>query len=179
MKPDINIDNAAKTEKQLKARAAVLREIPAKAEETQHFMHGTAFLAGYVRYFIESKYITEIQTLSSITPLPGIPAYFSGITNFRGKIMVVVNLVEFLGLHINAITNQNKIIFLEHDGIAFGILADEVTGNLFVDPAGFKMDLAPFIGDNARLFHGILADKTFIINGEALISDKRIFIGEV
>ena len=163
----------------LKARAAVLKKPPVQENETDHYLHGTAFNLFYTTYFIESIYISEIQLLSSITPLPGHSGVFSGITNFRGKIIAVVNLAELLNMHTNAITNQNKIIFLEHDGIEFGILADEIAGNILVNPADLKKDTSSIVGDNTRLFHGISADKMLIINGAELITDNRLYINEV
>lgn len=53
------------------------------------------FFSGGRRYGVERRYVLEAATIGEITPLPGAPQFFRGVTNVRGEILSVLDLQAF------------------------------------------------------------------------------------
>jgi purine-binding chemotaxis protein CheW len=82
-------------------------------------------------YGLDVKYIFDIRVLEWITFVPRVPAWVSGVVNWRGRILPVIDLRRFLGLparknaETRAKTDQ-RLLVLQAGGTEVGIQADEV-----------------------------------------------------
>lgn len=68
-------------------------------------------------------YVVEIITNHTITHLPIVPSYVSGIINLRGQIIPIVDVRRRLG---KPSREDCCIVVLDVDGTQFGILVDSV-----------------------------------------------------
>ncbi|MDQ7067013.1 MAG: chemotaxis protein CheW [Sulfurimonas sp.] len=88
------------------------------------------FLVGGVMYAIEALSAKEIVEYSGITKVPKINTSVKGVTNIRGNIVPVIDLLERFSIGTTAIGEKTSIIVVhigEHEeSMEIGILIDEV-----------------------------------------------------
>ncbi|MGB7390348.1 chemotaxis protein CheW, partial [Marinomonas sp.] len=77
-------------------------------------------------YGINVLQIKEVLRYSEIAPVPGAPSYVLGIVNLRGNVVTVVDTRVRFGLPECTITDDTRIIIIEHDGEQIGLLVDAV-----------------------------------------------------
>ncbi len=163
----------------LKERAS---QLAIKKNETIDFeerlLNVVAFDLSYERYGIDNQLITEVLLLKELTPIPGAPAFISGVTNVRGKIVSIVNLKVFLGLVTKGITEFNKAIILSHNGMEFGIITDAICGTLKISENLLSKPPATLKGKGAEFIKGITPDGMIILDGERLLSDHGILVNQ-
>ncbi|MEL0615122.1 chemotaxis protein CheW, partial [Marinomonas arenicola] len=66
--------------------------------------------------------IKEVLRYSEIASVPGAPSYVFGIVNLRGIVVTVVDTRVRFGLPEFTITDDTRIIIIEHDGELIGLL---------------------------------------------------------
>ncbi len=49
-------------------------------------------------YAVREAFVTELERVPKITPVPHVPAWVRGVTNLRGDILSVIDMRTFLGL---------------------------------------------------------------------------------
>lgn len=162
----------------LRQRALLLKREPEKEEEVGSVLNGIEFLLGEERYFVDSNFVVEVAHLKELTPLPGTPPYILGIFNIHGKILAVISLKKLLNLPENAITNHNRIIFIEYNGIELGILADEIMGTKTIRTNNFQLNVPGISEKQEGFLTGITKEGLILLNIEKLITDSRITINQ-
>lgn len=81
-------------------------------------------------YCINLKYVKEITKLKhvSLTNVPCVPDFISGIINLRGEFITIVDIKKFLNIKKTKVTEKTKIIVIRTENIQIGILVDDVFG---------------------------------------------------
>lgn len=130
------------------------------------------FSAGDERYAIEAVFVARLERIVSVTPLPGAPRYFAGITNLHGQLVPLIDLRLLLGAAPSATTAF--AVVLGDQRAEIGVIADALLEirTLPADALG-----APVVAP--ALVRHILPDGSAIIDGAALIADPRLVIGEI
>lgn len=78
-------------------------------------------------YAIDVMLVQEVRRYSEIAPVPGADADVMGIINLRGSVVTVVDARARLG-HIGAeLTDDTRIVIVEHEGEVIGLYVDEVS----------------------------------------------------
>jgi purine-binding chemotaxis protein CheW len=101
-----------------------------------------------------------------------------GIINVESRILALINIKKLFQLPDKGITNLNRVILLEHNGIEFGVLVDEVTGREQIDFAELRTGLPDIAGLDRKLICGVTPDRVIVINTQNLIADKKLYINE-
>jgi len=114
-----------------------------QTEQTQYL---TFHVAGE-EHAIGILRVTEIIEYTTMTKVPGAPAWIRGVINLRGRVVPVVDLAVKFGLPETVITNRTCIVIVEIalDGeqTVMGIMTDSV--NQVVDfPSGSIEEPPPF-----------------------------------
>ena len=86
------------------------------------------FTLGGGEYAIPTGEVGEVLRMVAVTPLPGAPAWLSGIVNLRGRVVPVIDLRTRLGFPDAPIGLSTPILIVEIDGIVAGLIADSVQG---------------------------------------------------
>ena len=162
----------------LKMRAFVMAKEPKVQRDASLLLEVIEFTLASEKYCVPSRYVREVYPLKEFTPLPGVPSYILGIVNIRGQILPLVDLKKFFNFPLKGIGELNKVIVIQDDRMEFGILADEVIGTNAI----YKDDILPVphtvSGIGEKYLEGVTKEQLIILDFEALLSDKNIFVND-
>lgn len=130
-------------------------------------------------YAIESKYIRKIVPFTGFTRVPGAPDFLVGVINLHGHIVAIIDLKPIYGLGSEMQDENSKmIIVIGFERTEFAILADSV--ETFVKLNRTDLTEPPDIVNGAGKEHflGIRLDALIVLDGDALIADRRLYINE-
>lgn len=88
-------------------------------EEWQAHRYG--FVVGNVGLLLGSQTHSEVPERADIYPLPGVPAWFRGLTNLRGNLVPVFDVVQLLEGHHEQ-TDDERVLILDQGEKSAGIL---------------------------------------------------------
>jgi len=116
------------------------------------------FLVGGVLYAIESLKAKEIVEYVGVTKVPMMSSSVKGVTNIRGNIVPVIDLLDRFALGETVIGDKTSIIVINHkkDNVSMqiGVMIDEVYEVDNIDASNLKK--APEFGSKV--------DSKFILN---------------
>lgn len=75
-----------------------------------------------------------------ITPVPNVPPVVLGAYNFRGQVIWVADLGQFLGLANPLSTSRSEVsvVVVAYEGLTVGLAVDQVVGVDWLDHKGFR-----------------------------------------
>jgi purine-binding chemotaxis protein CheW len=162
----------------LKVRAKALAREPKRHEAHNEYLEVVEFLLAYETYAIESRYVREVYPLKEITPQPCTPPFVLGMISVRGKILWIIDIKKFFELPDKGLTDLNKVIIIHTDGIELGILADAILGIRSIPLQEIQPSLPTLTGIRAEYLRGVANDRRVILDGEKILSDRRIIAQE-
>lgn len=158
------------------ARARVLSQAPAPPRAPGAGLDLIEFGLNKERYTIEARFVREIVRFTEYTPVPGTPEFLIGVTNLRGVILAVVDLRRFFNVSQKGVTDLSRVIVLGTARPEFGILADEVLGQIELPMS----DILPVQNDLEQIgrayLKGVTKDAIIVLNGATLLSDDRLYV---
>lgn len=160
----------------LKNRAKVLAQKTGEHEEDEACLQVVEFLLAHEKYCIELLHIREVYPLKELTPLPCTPAYVTGIINFRGQILSIVDLKNFFNLPEQELTDHHQVIVLSSDEMEFGVLADEILGVRSLPLSEIQPTLSTLTGVGIEYLRGVTKSRTVVLDGGKILSDKNIVV---
>ncbi len=89
-------------------------------------------------YCVWIRSIKEIIRPPEITPIPRSPAEILGVISLRGTIVPIVNIRRRLGLPAGDIGPKARIVVVALDAGPVGMVVDQVTEVISVDPAALE-----------------------------------------
>lgn len=162
----------------LKARAKAIAQEPPAREAAGERIEIVEFLLAYERYGIESSHVREIYPLKELTPLPCTPAFVLGIINIRGQILSVLDIRKFFDLPEKGLTDLNKIIIVQMQGMELGILADAILGVRSIPRKEIQPSLPTLTGIRENYLTGVTKERVVILDAAKLLSDRKIIVQE-
>jgi purine-binding chemotaxis protein CheW len=86
-------------------------------------------------YAVREAFVTELERVPTITPVPHVPAWVRGVTNLRGDILSVIDMRTFLGLDAASSHSARMLVVrLLNEDFATGLLVDSVDRIVSVPP---------------------------------------------
>ncbi len=86
-------------------------------------------------YAVLEAYVTELERIPKITPVPRVPEWVRGVTNLRGDVISVVDMRAFLGLDQTASNAARMLVVrLLTEEFSTGLLVDSVDRIVAVPP---------------------------------------------
>ena len=110
------------------------------------------------RFALPMDAVAEVGRTPSVTRVPGTPAWVSGVTNWRGRILGVLDLRLLLGVPADA--GDGRLVVLARGGVAVGVVAERVDGVLVVDPEALEPALVTLPAEAGALLEGQLTDES-------------------
>jgi chemotaxis signal transduction protein len=83
---------------------------------------------GAGRYEVDMAAVAEVATVPPVTLLPRAPAWLTGVANWRGRVLPVLDLRPLLGLAQHSLASSARIVVLAADGVEVAVLAEAVPG---------------------------------------------------
>lgn len=84
-------------------------------------------------YGIELYYIADIANIQPITPVPGLPYYYKGIINLRGKVAPVIDVRLKFGQEERPYDARTCILVVEISDMQVGLVVDRVAEVVTID----------------------------------------------
>jgi purine-binding chemotaxis protein CheW len=162
----------------LRARARALAQPPPHTPATEAFLDVLEFRLAQERYAIETCYAREVYPLKDLTPLPGTPPFVLGIVNVRGRILPVLDLRRFFDLPGQGLSDLHRIILLEGNGLALGLLADAAVGVRSIPVDSLQPSLPTLTGIRSEYLKGVTAEPLVVLDAVRLLASPNIVVDE-
>lgn len=106
-------------------------------------------------YGVNVQNVREVLRVGEIRPVPGCPFDVLGVINVRGVIVSVLDSRQYFKLSSAPITDLSRIIIVEQQGQALGLLVDEVKEVRDIQEQG--IDAIGAVGDDSsnRMIQGV------------------------
>jgi purine-binding chemotaxis protein CheW len=132
-------------------------------------------LAGEI-FAVEIKFVKEVYSLRKLIEIPCTPSFVRGVTNLRGQILSVIDLMAFLGLETIESRQSNKVIVVSNANMELGILCEEIVGVRSVSKELIRNDVPLLAGAGQDFFLGLTDKGVVVLNLEKIMSDERIIV---
>ncbi|QXM06194.1 chemotaxis protein CheW [Crassaminicella indica] len=132
------------------------------------------------KYAIEVLYINEVYSVKRVTMLPCTPPFITGLMNFRGKIISVIDLRNFLGFTSKKISVENikKVIVVKVNEIEVGIAVDGILGCNEVFVSEIQRNILNITNLNTKYFKGITKERTIVLDIKNIMMDEKMIVDE-
>lgn len=104
------------------------------------------------RYAVDMASVAEVVPVPVLTRIPGGPAWLSGVVNWRGRVLPVIDLRPLVGAALSPLPTSARLVVLAEGDIEVGVVADMVPGLLDCDthdlepvPATIAAGIAPLV----------------------------------
>ncbi len=172
-------DELTREQKQaiLKERAEVLAQTPIVASKRENQVDVLEFIIAGEKFAVEAKYVREANKLSGVTALPCTPPFVLGLINFRGQIIALLDLREFLELdRQNSKQLDLQVIVLQNENIQSGFAVDEIIGISSIPEPDLQSPTQLVSAAVAPLLKGVRLDQLSLIDVEKLFADPRLVV---
>lgn len=160
----------------LQARARILARARDPENATEGFLELLEFRLASERYAVEMTHVQEVQPLRDLTPLPGVPTFFPGIVNVRGRILPVLDLKKFFDLPEQGLTDLHRIILVQRFDVEIGLLADTIVGIRSLAPNRLQASLSTLTGIRADFLKGVSDERLVVLDLDRILSDPKIIV---
>ncbi|NLM28914.1 MAG: chemotaxis protein CheW [Methanomicrobiales archaeon] len=161
----------------LAERARAFSEPEEEPRETTSPELLTFQLAGQ-EYAVRMQYIREVFIIREITPVPGVPDFIAGIGAIRGEIISIVDLRTLFSIPKHGLTDLNRVIVLSNGEVAFGILADYITG-IGIRPTDRLAPVEPGMTPiDRRYLMGVADGSVIVLDAAAILADPGMVVDE-
>ncbi|MFW6094330.1 MAG: chemotaxis protein CheW [Pseudomonadota bacterium] len=122
---------AAQALEELRAlEAAALRHaapLPLK-EDLRPEWQGMGFQVAGLKLVSAIGEVSEVLKLPRVAALPGVKRWVLGVANIRGRLVPIIDLHEFLGMAPTLPLAQWRVLVVEDDAMAAGLLVEQSLG---------------------------------------------------
>lgn len=90
------------------------------------------------RFALSMSSVAEVGRVPALTRVPGLPAWVSGVANWRGRILPVLDVRLLVGADAAPPESMSRVLVLGDAGITVGLLVDEVLTTTELDAAAVE-----------------------------------------
>lgn len=98
-----------------------------REKKITEYWKGIGFILGGNKYITPWDEVAEIQSLPTMSRVPGAKDWVKGVANVRGSLLPVMDLNAFFGYRGRNLRKQ-RLLVVKHYGIYSGLIVDEVLG---------------------------------------------------
>lgn len=126
------------------------------AREDAEPIDGVILRFAGARYAVDMASVAEVVPVPVLTRVPGSPNWLSGVVNWRGRVLPVVDLRPLVGAALSPLPTSARLVVLAEDDIEVGIVADMVPGLLNCNPHDLDPVPATIATGIAPLVRGVV-----------------------
>lgn len=123
------------------------------------------------RYAIPVETVRGVRPLGNLTRVPGVPRFYRGVVNVRGRVVSVLDLHAFFGIAAQDPAAPQELVLVEASGLFLAVLAQRVETILSL---GEDQIAPPLELPYAR---GLLEEHTTLLDIAALFADTTLIVG--
>jgi purine-binding chemotaxis protein CheW len=128
------------------------------------------------RYAIETRYVQEVSRLTNLAPVPGVPEFVAGVANLRGQILVVFDIGPVFGFKARGPSEATRVVVCGHAEPDLALLVDDVSEVILRAADELTRGTARAGGCGEPFVRGVTSDAIVVIDGAALLADRRFFV---
>jgi purine-binding chemotaxis protein CheW len=136
------------------------------------------FSLGDELFGISSQFVREVVGLPNITPVPGAPRFLLGLSNLRGTILAVLDLLPLFGRTRTGLADLTRLLVLGLEQPEFGLVADAVRDWQVISRDELSEPPQSLDNNTRRYFVGLTKTATAVLDGEALLADPSLVIDD-
>lgn len=123
------------------------------------------------RYAIPVEVVRSVRPLGDLTRVPGVPHFYRGVVNVRGRVVSVLDLHAFLRIPVRDAAAPGELVLAEASGLFLGLLAERVEMIHTLEPQAIQpvLDL-PYT-------RGMIEGHTALLDLAALFTDTTLIVG--
>ena len=170
------LDDRAYIDRILEERARALARVPA-TETAANEIELVVLALGPERYGVDILLVQSIQPLPGLARLPGLPPFWAGLVNLRGRLYPVLNLHRYLAL-TGQPAESGKVVVVASGGLSVALWVDDVLEIQRVAPD----QIGPPLADPATVaqrgpgVRGVTPDLLVVLDLDVLLGDPRLVI---
>jgi len=134
---------------------------------------GILLRLGSSRYTVTMTDVAEVISLPPVTRIPGSPPFLTGVANWRGRMLPVLDVRPLLGAPMIPLATSARLVVVQSGSITAGIVAEAVPGVYDVSLLDAEPPPATLPSEAARIVSGQVADDQgpiAVLDVEALLS---------
>ena len=168
--------SAARIEAILEERAQVLARVPASDAARQE-AELVVLALGQERYGVDILQVQTIQALAGLARVPGLPAFWAGLVNLRGRLYPVLNLRRFLALSGQP-AEGGKVVLVSGANLSVALWVDDVLEirRVPLDQIAAPLADAATAAQRGAGVRGVTADFLVVLDLEILLGDPRLLV---
>jgi purine-binding chemotaxis protein CheW len=136
-----------------------------------------SFKLGDERYAVDAEHVKEIVVSRSLTSLPGVPVFITGVTNLGGQLLAVVDLRPIFSLPTEPAGPTATVLVVEVSGKRFGLLVDHAVEARRIVTRKFEV-LANNTANGTRFLQAVGEDFTQVLDVHLLVSSGAILVNQ-
>ena len=119
---------------------------------------GILLRLGSSRYTVAMTDVAEVIALPPVTRIPGAPAFLTGVANWRGRMLPVLDVRSLLGTPVVPLASSARLVVVQVGSVTAGIVAEAVPGVYDVSLRDAGAAPAMLAAEAARIVSGQVAD---------------------
>jgi purine-binding chemotaxis protein CheW len=130
------------------------------------------FDLGKEQYGVDVMLVRGVRTISRVARVPGVPDFYRGVMNMRGRIVTVMDLRYFFNIPVQDEANPpSELVIVRSNNLDVGLLAHQVNGVVSVSLSAIKpIEHMPYM-------LGVSGDRVVVLNVVQLFEDERLIVG--
>ncbi len=171
----------ARTKHILDERAKLMAFAVARSRSEELNLEVLTFFLGSQRCGIPTRFVFEMLTLPTVTPLPGVAPHVSGLCSVRGQVLLVMDLAQLFGFpatKAEETESHPQLLIVGAERPEFGVICQGFgqTARLAKSAVSSSAELSvPPLGHCAA---GVTSDGMLLLDGKELLKDSRLYVNQ-
>ena len=119
---------------------------------------GILLRLGSSRYTVSMTEVAEVISLPPVTRIPGSPVFLTGVANWRGRMLPVLDVCPLLGTPMVPLASSARLVVVQAGPVTAGLVAEAVPGVYDVSLLDAGPPPATLPAEAARIISGQVAD---------------------
>jgi purine-binding chemotaxis protein CheW len=129
-----------------------------------------AFQLGKERYAIDVSYVRGVRPLETLTRVPGVPAFYRGVINVRGRLVSILDLRYFFNIPVDQSDLPPELVLVETETLYLGLLAQHIEAVATIPRARVE-------AVDMKYARGVTVERLVLLDIQTLFNDERLIVG--
>ncbi|THB72248.1 MAG: purine-binding chemotaxis protein CheW [Gammaproteobacteria bacterium] len=112
----------------IEAKNIVHNVLPAADTDIKEEWSGVSFVTAGLHFVARMGDILEVLTYPELTRVPRSKTWVKGVANVRGNLLPIMDLKDFLGGGRTSVHRRSRVLVVEYNSSATGLLVDDSMG---------------------------------------------------